>query len=136
MKRRKGFTLLETIGCTVMMAFIVATVTSVSIAIDDLRAGTRNTVFMSTHNLNCMERVRQMALETTEDILLFYGDDVMGTDDIETEVILEPATWDHFMIYSVTINSRMRDQKQKLTSKYLITNIGGVSYEEEFNPIS
>lgn len=117
-----------------MMALIVISVVSVSLAIDDMRVGTRNTVFMSTHNLDCMERIRQMCYDPTQDLLLYYGDEFFGTDTIETDVTLEPATWDQFTIYRVTINSKMRDTSQRLVSKYIITDIGSVSFNEEINP--
>lgn len=135
-RQRKGFTLIEVIGCTVMMSLIVIAVVAISLAIDGMRVSTRNSVYMSVHNLNCMERVRQMCLDENQSVLLYYGDEVMGSDTIETDVTLEPATWDHFTVYSVTVNSKMRDGKQRLTSTYLITDIGGVSYTEEINPVS
>lgn len=134
MSRRKGFTMIEVIGCTVMMALIVIAVVAVSLAIDGLRANTRNSVYMSVHNLDCIERIRQMCFDTTQDMLLYYGDDVFGSSDIQTEVSLEPATWDHYTIYRVTVSSKMRDEKQRLTSTYLITDIGGISYAEVTNP--
>lgn len=134
MKRRRGFTLIEIIGCTVMMALIVIGVVAVSLSIDDMRVGTRNTVYLSTHNLNCMERIRQMCLDPTQDMLLYYGDDMFGSDEIETDISLTPSTWDHFTAYRVTIESRMREYRQRLTSVYLITDIGGVSYDETINP--
>ena len=133
MKRRRGFTLIEIIGATVMMALIVIGVVAVSLSIDDMRVGTRNTVYMSTHNLNCIERIRQMCLDPTQDMLLYYGDDAFGSDTIETEVFLELATWDKFSIYRVTIESRMREGGQRLTNVYLITDIGGVSFDESVN---
>lgn len=134
MRKRKGFTMIEIIGCTVMMALIVIAVVSVSLSIDDMRVSTRNTVYLSTHNLNCMERIRQMCLDPSQDMLLYYGDDTFGSDTIETEITLEPATWDQYTIYSVTVGSKVRDAKQRLVSEYIITDIGGVSYSEEINP--
>lgn len=133
MKRRRGFTLIEIIGATVMMALIVIGVVAVSLSIDDMRVGTRNTVYMSTHNLNCIERIQQMCLDPTQDMLLYYGDDVFGSDTIETEVFLELATWDKFSIYRVTIESCMREGGQRLTNVYLITDISGVSFDESVN---
>lgn len=133
MRRRKGFTLIEVIGCTVMLCLIVIGVVAVSYSIDDMRTRTRNTVYLSIHNLDCMERVRQMCLDPTQDILLYYGDDTFGSDDIETEVTLTPSAWDHYTVYSVTVSSKMREQNQRLVSEYLITDIGGVSYDEEIN---
>lgn len=133
-KRRKGFTLIEVIGSTAMLSLIVIGVVAVSLTIDGMRSRTRNTVYLSVHNLNCMERVRQLCLDDNQSILLYYGDEIMGSDTIETEVSLEPATWDHFTVYSVKVNSKMRDGGQRLVSEYLITDIGGVSYLEAINP--
>lgn len=133
-RKRRGFTMIEVIGCTVMMALIVSGVVAASLAIDNLRVTTRNSVYLSIHNLNCMERLRQQLLDGTEDMLLYYGDDVLGSDTIETQATLELSTWDKFSIYSVVIESKMRDYQQRLTTEYLITDIGGVSYAEQINP--
>lgn len=132
--RRSGFTLVEVIGSTVMLALIVVGVVSVSMAIDGLRTQTKNAVYLSTHNLDCMERIRQMCLDDSQEMLLYYGDDVLGSDSIETTAELVPATWDHYNVYNVTIKSKMRDYQQQLTSEYLITDIGAVRYTEQINP--
>lgn len=132
--RRSGFTLVEVIGSTVMLALIVVGVVSVSMAIDGLRTQTKNAVYLSTHNLDCMERIRQMCLDDSQEMLLYYGDDVLGSDSIETTAELVPATWDHYNVYNVTIKSKMRDYQQQLTSEYLITDIGAARYTEQINP--
>ena len=134
MSRRKGFTLIEVIGSTIMLALIVVGVVSVSMAIDGLRTQTRNSVYLSTHNLDCMERIRQICLDEGQDMLLYYGDDVLGSSDIETTAELVVSRWDHYNVYSVTIHSQMRGYRQKLTSEYIITDIGAVRYSEELNP--
>lgn len=133
-RSRSGFTLVEVIGATVMLALIVVAVVRVSGAIDSLRTDTRNMVYLSTHNLDCAERIRQLCLDDSQELLLFYGDDVLGSDEIETTAELEVATWDDYNVYSVKITSKMRDYEQRLVSDYLLTDIGGVRYTESINP--
>lgn len=125
MRKKKGFTMVEVVGCTVMLALIVIGVVAVSKAIDEMKVSTRNTVYLSLHNLNCMERLRQIALSEDEGLLLSYSDEDLGSDMIETTATIERATWDKYSIYNVTISSRMREMPQRLVSKYIITDIGG-----------
>lgn len=123
--KRRGFSLIEVIFCTVMLALIVVAVAAGSQAIGTLRTNTRDSVYLSHHNLNTMERLRQECLNNDGLLLNFYGDDTLGTNEIETSAYLSRATWDHFYIYSVRIESKTRDTKQRLNSEYVITSIGG-----------
>ena len=125
---------MEVIGSTVMLVLVVLAVVQVSVTIDTMRVDTRNSVYLSVHNLDCMERLRQMCLDDTQQMLLYYGDDVLGSNDIETTATLRVATWDDYNIYSVTINSKMRDYQQRLVSEFLMTDIGAVGYTEQINP--
>lgn len=125
MSKKKGFTMVEVVGCTVMLTLIVIGVVAVSKTIDEMKVSTRNTVYLSLHNLNCMERLRQIALSEDEGLLLSYSDEDLGSDMIETTATIERATWDKYNIYNVTISSRMREMPQRLVSKYIITDIGG-----------
>lgn len=124
MKRRKGFSMIEMITCTIILALIVITVVRSSMAIDTLRVQTRDSVYLSLHNLNTMERLRQQCLEDGSTMLLYYDDVALGTATIETEAFLKEASVDHFRIYKVRIESKVRDTNQRLTSEYIITSIG------------
>lgn len=93
-------------------------------AIDTLRVQTRDSVYLSLHNLNTMERLRQQCLEDGSTMLLYYDDVALGTATIETEAFLKEASVDHFRIYKVRIESKVRDTNQRLTSEYIITSIG------------
>ena len=132
-KRRKGFSMIESLWTIVMLAVIVAGVTASSIVIRAMEANTKNTVYLSIHNLNCMERLRQECLANGAGMLQFYDDTMLGSTDIETVAHLEHSSWDHFNIYEVRIESKVRDSKHKLVSEYVITDIGGVSFDESFN---
>lgn len=124
MKRRKGLSMIEMITCTIILALIVITVVRSSMAIDTLRVQTRDSVYLSLHNLNTMERLRQQCLEDGSTMLLYYDDVALGTATIETEAFLKEASVDHFRIYKVRIESKVRDTNQRLTSEYIITSIG------------
>ena len=126
MKRRKGNTLIDVIVSTALITFICIVVVQSTLAIDGMRAATRNTVFMSVHNLNCMERIRLLCQENPGGLLLYYGDDQMGSLKYETEVTLEPTMWDHFNIYEVKVSTKMREGEQRLVSNYIITDIGSM----------
>lgn len=127
MRRRKGFSLIEMITCTAILALIVIVVVRSSMAVDTLRVQTRDSVYLSLHNLNTMERLRQQCLDDGDTMLLYYDDIALGSSTIQTEAFLKEATLDHFKVYRVRIESMMRDTRQRLTSEYIITSIGEYS---------
>ena len=133
MKKRKGFTMIEMIASTALLTLIVIGVMSSSLMIESLETQTKNTVYLSVHNLNCMERLRKECTESDSGLLSYYGDDYLGTIDIETVAYLERATWDHFNIYRVKIQSNVRETSQVLTSEYVITDIGSVNFDPVIN---
>lgn len=124
MRRRKGFSMIEMITCTAILALIVLVVARSSMAVDALRVQTRDSVYLSLHNLNTMERLRQQCLEDGATMLLYYDDVALGSSTIQTEAFLKEASIDHFRVYKVRIESMMRDTRQRLTSEYIITTIG------------
>ena len=67
------------------------------------------------------------------DMLLYYDDAYLGSDTIETQAFLERAEWDSFNIYTVRIVSQVRETKQRLTSEYIITDIGTSVPDETIN---
>lgn len=137
MKSRRGFTLIEILAATIMLAIVVIACTQLTGAISSQKTTTESTVYLSTHNLNCMERMRQKAASlgglVSEHLLDYYGDDEFGTTDIETHIFVETASLEQFWVYRVTIQSKMRDLPQRLTSKYILTNIGLQDYDENIN---
>ena len=76
-----------------------------------------------------------MALEDGAQLVDFYGDEVFGSADIYTDVFVEQSQLAHFYVYTVRIESKMREFQQRLTSEYTITSIGQVSLDEEFNTV-
>lgn len=137
MKKRRGFTLVETVLCCVILAVVTIGTSSVSAHISALKVEARNTVFLSTHNLNVMERLRQMAYDLGEgEVLLnYYGSELFGTSEIDTDIYIHQTTWDDFYIYNVRLESRMRKYQQTLTSTYTMTNIGGPYIPESIEDV-
>lgn len=132
MRTRRGFTMIEVIASTVLLVTIVIGVTALTVAINSQKTDIQNTVYLSVHNLTCMERVKEMAMDPDEELLNHYDDDTFGTGDIYTEVFVEQAFLDNYSVYEVKIVSKMRDFKQKLTSLYTVTDIGKFNYTAEF----
>lgn len=132
---RKGFTLVEVIACTVILVMVVIGATLVSRQISVMKTESRNTVYMSLHNLNVMERLRQMSydLQTGEELLAYYSSDTFGTSEFTTDVYVQMSTWDSFKVYSVRIETRMQGYTQLLISTYTMTNIGGYHRIEDIN---
>lgn len=134
-KKRKGFTLAEVIACTIILALVSIGTSAVSGHISALKVEARNNVYLSTHNLNVMERLRQMAYDKveTEELHSFYDEDVFSTNSIITKVYVQTSIWENFRIYSVRIDSRIPGSKQKLVNTYTLTDIGGHKRLEESN---
>lgn len=137
MKRRKGFTLIEMIAATVLLALIVIACAALTTHLAGQKVVTEATVYLSTHNLNCMERLRQKAATigdiSSETLTDYYGDEEFGNLDIETHVYIERASIEQFTVYRVTIKSKMREIPQTLTSRYILTSIGVQNYDTVIN---
>lgn len=111
-----------------VMSIIIIAVTTFSMQISAIKTRSKNIVYLTQHNLNCMEQLRQMCRAGTGDLLTYYGDDTFGSLDIETEVSIETQVWDNFKIYKVTLTSKPRDgaEGDKLVNEFVMTNIGGI----------
>ena len=127
-KKRKGITLIEAMATVACLSIVVLGSAATSTVIRSIEANTRGMVYLRTHNLNCMERLRQECLYADGNMLSFYGDDKLGSLTVETNAYLEQSGWDHFNVYSVVIESKVRDSKLKLKSKYVMTDIGAVEF--------
>lgn len=138
-RKRKGLTLAEIIICTLVLAVVTIGVVSVGNSIAVMKTETRNSVFLSIHNLNVAEQLRQMLLELPEgqELAAYYGastdgnvggiaaKDPFSTRDITTRVFLSKVTMDTFDVYSVRVESQMRGYYQTMTDTFTMTNIGG-----------
>lgn len=136
-RKRKGFSLVEMVAVAIILAVITISVTFVSQAVSVLRTQQRNSIYLSTHNLNVMEQIRREMnqLGETGELPSYYGD-VDGAQDtgievrdfstteIATRVYITKAPWDNFHVYSVRIESRVRGYVQRLNSTYILTDIG------------
>lgn len=137
--RRKGFTLVEVIASAAFLAFIVIAVVSVSHGITAQKEASENSVYMSTHNLNCMERLRQMAwqaLAVGSQLNNYYEDMEFGTTDIETFVYVTTTELGRYHVYNVRIASKMRVGRQRLTQNYVLTDMGAQSVSEVTTPMT
>lgn len=137
MKARRGFTLIEMMASTILLAVIVIGVMALSRSIGMQKTTTENTVYLSLHNLECMERLRQMAATVgqipSQTLANSYDDSEFGSLDIETNIYVETANYEHFYVYRVTVRSKMREFPQRLTSHYVMTSIGSAYYDEVVN---
>lgn len=133
---RRGFTLVEVIASTVILAVCIIGMAIASQTITRLKTEARNDVFLTTHNLNVMERLRQMTfdLQPGEELLAYYASDTFGTSEINTDVYIDTSTLGQFRVYDVRIESRMIGYVQMLTSKYAFTNMGGYKSIESMEP--
>lgn len=136
-RKRKGFSLVEMVAVAIILAIITISVTFVSQAVSVLRTQQRNSIYLSTHNLNVMEQIRREMnqLGETGELPSYYGD-VDGAQDtgieardfstteIATRVYITKTPWDNFHVYSVRIESRVRGYVQRLNSTYILTDIG------------
>lgn len=145
-KKRKGFTLIEAVACMMVLAIVSLGMFAVSNQINQMRIRARNEIWLSMHNLNCMERLRQMSyeLQPGEELLDFYGSvgnqagldpshgpivqDIFSTTEAETSVWINMAKLEKFRVYHVRIHSRMIGYTQTLTNTYVFTNMGGPRY--------
>lgn len=133
-KKRKGFTLIEVIACTLLLGIVVIGATIVSQQIAVMKTESRNSVYLSLHNLNVMERIRQMSYELVgeEELLSFYDTDMFGDSQYNTNVYIETASFEHFRVYDIRIETRMIGYRQMLVSTYTMTNIGGHHVPDDF----
>lgn len=125
-KRRKAFTLVEVVVCALILSLVTIGAVSVSSQINALKSSSQNTVYLTLHNLNCMEQLRQMSYDLANGVELFshYGPDVFGTSKIDTDVYLDMAKMGEFRVYSVRIQSSMKDYNDSLVNTYVFTSIG------------
>lgn len=122
-KRRKGFTLVEVIATAVLISLIVVIVVQATMSVNALRVKTSDSVRLSVHNLNTIERLRQMCQDETYGLLRFYGDEVLGSTEVETTATIDWTLWDRYYIYDVVLESKMRGTGNRLVSRCVITDI-------------
>lgn len=134
LRKRHGITLIEMVFSMAVFVVIVMFTAQISQNISGLKNRTTDTVYLSMHNLNVMERIRQWSSEPYGDLLLYYGDDEVGTTDIQTSAELVKSTCGTFNIYEVKITSKMRANRTRLVTTYVVTDIGGTRLVEEINP--
>ena len=73
-----------------------------------------------------MQQLRQMSYDLADGVELFshYRPDVFGTSKIDTDVYLDMAKMGEFRVYSVRIQSSMKDYNDSLVNTYVFTSIG------------
>lgn len=149
-KKRKGFSLVEMVAVAIILAIITIACVLVMQSTASMRIQSRNSIYMTTHNLNVMEKLRQeinrlgiygelhpyygFADDTEEyNLLVAEGknpDDKnnyradYSTDDIRTEVYIEICPWNNFHLYNVRIESKIIGYPQRLTNTFVLTDIG------------
>lgn len=121
--KRRG-TIAESLLSMVLLVVVAMALIQVTNTVMATKTRTRDTVFLSLHNVNCYEKLRQELIKGDGQILKYYGDDYLGSSTIYTEANVEVSTLDTYSIYEITVSSRQRATKTKLRSTYLLTNIG------------
>lgn len=120
--KKQGFTLIEMLVCTVILSIITISVLSTARSIQEVQVTSRNRVYLSTHQLNVMEQLRQRSYDNK--LLAFYEDYVFSTSDITTYVQVEEKLVGDFYTYYITITSEMDNTKDTLTNSFVLTDIG------------
>lgn len=74
-KRRRGFTLVEMIIVVIILAIVTIACVVVSRAVESQRVMSRNSIYLTTHNLNVMESLRREmnSLGITGELFPYYG---------------------------------------------------------------
>ncbi len=126
LKSRKGFSLVEMVAVVVILAIVTIGTVLVSQSISTMRTQSRNSIYLTTHNLNVMEdlRAEMEELGETGELMASYPENVYSTEDISTVVTIDVSNWDNFKVYNVKIESRMKKFPQKVTNTFIMTNIG------------
>ncbi len=136
MKRTlKGFTLVEMIIVVIVLAMVTVSCAMITQSVAAVRTQAKHSVYLSLHHLNVMESLRQEmnTLGETKTLNAYYGPPGASTGmtthdfstaDISTQVFVETTTWDNFHIYSVRIESKVNGYTHRLTSSYVLTDIG------------
>ena len=125
--RRKGFSLVEMIVCTVILAVVTVGMASVSGQITSMKTRSREDVLVGAHNLNTMERVRQMMRDgelSLEGSTYLKGGE-FSTTQFSTEVYAEPTKLDSYNVVAVRIESTLNGSSRKIASTCVLTDIGG-----------
>lgn len=85
-KKRKGFSLVEMVAVAIILAIITIACVAVMQSTATMRIASRNSIYMTTHNLNVMEKIRQEInrLGIYGELHAYYG---FADNDEEWEII-------------------------------------------------
>lgn len=119
---RRGFTLVETIACALILSVVILGVLGAASTIKNSQASARNRLYLGVHQLNVMEELRQKAF--TERLLAFYDESAFSTSDITTTVRIEESALENFIVYRVEMESKMKDSKDFIYNVFTLTDIG------------
>lgn len=133
LKRRKGDAVLSLVGlfCACLG---MATTISVTTWLSAQRAATRASVYLSIHNLNCMERLGKEAKGSTSQLLEMYTMGEYSSQDIDTTIKCTPFEVEGVNGYTVRINSHFRSSPYRLSSTYVLTALEQEDTLPEVNP--
>lgn len=151
MKKRSGFTLIEMVVVTIILGIVTIGCAVVGKAVNDQRIMARNSIYLTTHNLNVMEQLRQHmnSLGIHGSLVNYYGfqdDDEeraiwvaehpgstladaqlrpdYSTNDVRTEVFISTTQWDNFHLYNIRIESKLKGYSARVINDYVMTDIG------------
>lgn len=122
--RRMGFTLIEMVACTVILSILIISVLSVAKTVKAAQVEARNKTYMAVHQLDIMERLKQMAYSESN-LLSYYGTEVLGTDKFKTDAKVETAVMGDFLLYRVTLRTSERSSGMLMSNTFVLSNAGG-----------
>lgn len=133
LRRRKGDLAASMFGL-LCMGIGMSTIVAVTTWISAQRAETRASVYLTVHNLNCMERLAQEAKTGTGDLLETYGMGEYSSTDIDTTVSCTQFSVEGMNCYTVKIKSHFKSSPYRLSSSYVLTSLTREDTTPEVNP--
>lgn len=136
MRKRRGFSFIEIITVTGILALVVVVVVRASISVAAMKKHTGDITYLAVHNMKVMEDLRNRAMTGTSELLSIYGGDDGSNDefssiDIKTVVLVDSTKWGTQTIYRVKMESKLKNGRTKLESEFVITTIGANPPVEE-----
>ena len=71
-----------------------------------------------------------MAIDGEDGLLDYYEEYVLSTISVETTAEVTRTSWGPYFVYKVTLRSKMKDSGARLTSEYVVTDIGASVFDE------
>lgn len=123
--------MLESIASALILSIIIIGVLSVKRVVQTESIRARESLYMSMHQLNVMEELKQMAGRAR--LLAYYGPTEFSTLEYETTVNIEESAMGDFIIYYVEMDTYNEDKSEHMHNAFTMTNIGATQKEESLD---